>query len=130
MGESVTYDDSPIGWGKGQTAEDFADLVHEQLGGETVGVVVIPCEDFTLPDHVVHGGNFEHGGISVPYTALFSGAIEHFYGNNVSGIRAVRTTVPVGQPYSMALELTITESETGSIDNTASNDEVQDDPQP
>lgn len=104
----VMRDESEVfGWKNGQTAEDLARLVHESLGESQEGVVVVLCEDFTLPDHVAFGGNFNHEGIVVPYAILFSGALEHFHGIKAVGFRAVPTDAPIMTPFSMALEIDV-----------------------
>lgn len=103
----MSTDFETIGWKDGQTAEDLAHLVHESLGEHDEGVVIIPCEDFALPDHIVLGGNFEHGDVIVPYVTLLSGAFEYFHGIKAGTFRAVPTEAPAMSPFSMALEVAV-----------------------
>lgn len=95
----------------GETAEDFANKVADALRGEdgkitTPSTVRIAFEDFTLPDHIVMLGTTEVDGITISYTELFGGALEHFHGVKPSSFRAVENPdVPQMQPFSMQLEL-------------------------
>jgi hypothetical protein len=95
------------GWGNGHTAEDFANLVNSQLGDQEHGVVTVPFEDETLPDHIVLGGVLELQGQTLTYVMLFSGALKHFHGIRAGGFRAVPVDSP---PFSMALELSVTKT--------------------
>lgn len=105
---SEHIEEGPQGWGDGSTGEDFADLVHAQLGGEETGVVIVPFEDPTLPDHVVMGGNVTIGEHTLPYAMFFSGAVEHFHGLRVSGFSVMPTGLDGGAgAYSMGLMMTV-----------------------
>lgn len=101
----------PTGWREGDTAEDFARLVHAGLGDRTAGVVGVPCEDFTLPDNVVLGGHLEGNNpdICVTYVELLSGALRDLQGIEAKAFRAVPSSgVEPWRPFSMSLAVTAT----------------------
>lgn len=86
----------PIRFMDGGSAKDFADTAASALRGEdgelqVPGSVLIECEDFTLPDSVVMGGTAEVSGQTISYFQLFSGALKHFHGLNVTTMLPVET---------------------------------------
>jgi hypothetical protein len=98
------------GWGGDQTAEDFANLVKAGLGDQDSGMVVVPFENYALPDHIVFGGSTEVMGQSITYGQLFMGAVEHFHGLRISSMQAVPTG-ETPRPFSMGLQLFVQKPE-------------------
>lgn len=98
------------GWARGETAEDFANLVKAALGDDESGIVVVPFEDYTMPDAVVFGEVFEFDGGAVSYAQLLSGAVKYFHGLEVTGFQAVPTE-SAGSAYSMGLQLVVAKPE-------------------
>lgn len=64
----------------GASAKDFADLVHELLGDQTVKELHIPFEDPSMPLRITLGELTEINGYVLRLVELFGGALEHFHG--------------------------------------------------
>lgn len=97
-----------MGWGEGHTAEDFANMVHQGLGEEENGVVAIPFEDYTLPDHIVFMGGLEIQGHELTWIEFLSGATKYFHSIEAKSFRAVETGATTRfTAYGMALQLTV-----------------------